>query len=66
MKTEHLLNLAEVAQRLDGISLRSVRRLIASETLPKPIKVLSVPMIAASEFDEFLERAKAQRQICMP
>ena len=66
MNPDRLLKLSEIADRLGGISERSVRRLIASGTLPKPIKVLSVPMILASEFDEFLERAKAKRQICTP
>ncbi len=55
------MNMEEVAQKLGGISTRSVRRLIASGQLPKPVKVLSAPRLYHSDVMCYLERLKQKR-----
>ena len=56
-----LMTLDEVAEKLGGISTRSVRRLIARGDLPKPIKILSTPRLYRSEILAYLERQKQRR-----
>ena len=56
-----LIDFKETAHLLGDISERSVRRLIASDELPQPVKVLSAPRLYYSEVKAYLERLKNKR-----
>lgn len=58
---DRLIDFKEAAHRLGDISERSVRRLIASQELPEPVKVLSKPMLYDSDVTAYLERLKSKR-----
>ncbi len=59
---DRLLDFAEVAHLLGGISVRSVYRLIAKHDLPDPVKVLSSPRLYASDVSNYLQNLKNQRR----
>ncbi len=58
---DRLMSLEEVAEKLGGISTRSVRRLIARGDLPQPVKVLTSPRLYRSDVVTYLERLKQKR-----
>ncbi len=57
---EHLLRLADVAERL-GISRRGVERLIASGKLPRPVKVGACSALPDSDVSTYIEQLKQER-----
>lgn len=59
---DRLLDFAEVAHLLGGISIRSVYRLIAKHDLPDPVKVLSSPRLYASDVSNYLQNLKNNRR----
>ena len=61
MSDERLVSLAETAERFGGVSIKTVRRLIAAGELPAPVKVMSCSKLPLSEVLACIERLKAQR-----
>ena len=61
MENERLLSLEEAAQLLGGVSVKTVRRMIASGDLPRSIKVRSVPTLLLSDVLSYFEKQKNQR-----
>ena len=61
MDNERLLSLEEAAQLLGNVSVKTVRRMIASGDLPRPIKVRSVPTLLLSDVLSYFEKQKNQR-----
>ncbi len=57
-----LISLEKAAERLGGISVKSVRRLIASGELPPTVRVLSRAKLFRSDVIAFGERLKAKRK----
>lgn len=63
MEDDPLISLERAAaEMLGGISVKSVRRLIASGELPPAVKVLSSPKLFKSDMVAFCERLKAKRK----
>jgi len=60
-KEDNLIDFQEVAHQLGDISERSVRRLIAKEELPQPVKILRSPRLYQSDVRAFLEKLKSKR-----
>jgi predicted DNA-binding transcriptional regulator AlpA len=58
---DRLMSLEEVAEKLGGISTRSVRRLIAKGDLPEPVKVLASPRLYHSDVMTYLDHLKQKR-----
>lgn len=58
---ERLVDFSEAARILGNISERTVRRLIASGELPKPVKIMSAPRLYYSDIIGYLERLKQKR-----
>ncbi len=58
---DRLMSLEEVAEKLGGISTRSVRRLIAKGDLPEPVKVLASPRLYHSDVMTYLDNLKQKR-----
>jgi predicted DNA-binding transcriptional regulator AlpA len=58
---DRLMDLEEVAEKLGGISTRSVRRLIARGDLPQAVKVLSSPRLYHSDVVAYLDGLKQKR-----
>lgn len=56
-----LLRVRQVADRL-GVSVRTVRRLIARGELPQPVKVGRSSCIPADEVVAYVERLKGERR----
>lgn len=59
--SDRLLKLKEVAERLGGICVRGVYRLIAKQALPRPVKVGRCSCLPESEVNAFIERVKRDR-----
>jgi hypothetical protein len=60
MENERLISFEEGAHRLGGVSVKSVRRLIAAGEL-RAVKVLSSPKLVDSEVGALIERLKQKR-----
>ena len=60
--SDRLVDFAEVARLLGGISERSVRRLISKGDFPQPVKVLSSPRLYFSDVLAYFERLKLKRE----
>ena len=58
---DRLMSLEEVAEKLGGISTRSVRRLIARGELPEPVKVLASPRLYNSDVMTYLDLLRQKR-----
>jgi len=61
-ENDRLVDFAEVAQLLGGVSERSVRRLISKGELPPPVKVLSSPRLYLSDVLNYFDRLKIKRE----
>jgi predicted DNA-binding transcriptional regulator AlpA len=61
MNSERLVSLAETAEMLGGVSVKTVRRLIAARELPSAVKVMSCSKLPLSEVLGCIERLKEQR-----
>jgi len=59
---DRLVDFAEVARLLGGVSERSVRRLISKGELPQPVKVLSSPRLYLSDVVAYFDRLKLKRE----
>lgn len=59
---DRLVDFAEVARLLGGISERSVRRLISKGEFPQPVKVLSSPRLYFSDVLAYFDRLKLKRE----
>lgn len=58
---DYLIDFKEVANRIGGVSIRSIYRLIARHELPEAVHVLSKPCLYASDVAAYLEKLKAKR-----
>jgi predicted DNA-binding transcriptional regulator AlpA len=63
VNSERLVSLAETAGMLGGVSVKTVRRMIAAGELPPAVKVLSCSKLPLSEVQSCIERLKQQRTI---
>ncbi len=61
MENDRLLRLRAVAEMYGGISVKTVRRKIASRDLPQPVYVGRTPMLLLSEVVAAIERLRMQR-----
>jgi len=61
MSNERLVSLGETADRLGGVSVRTVRRIIAAGELPAAVKVMSSTKLPLSEVLNYIERLKKKR-----
>jgi len=61
-ENDRLVDFAEVARLLGGISERSVRRLISKGEFPQPVKVLSSPRLYFSDVLAYFDRLKLKRE----
>lgn len=61
MSSERLISLNEAADRFGGVSVKTVRRLIAAGELPPPVKVMSCTTLPLSEVLDCIERLKNKR-----
>lgn len=61
MNSERLVSLAETAEMLGGVSVKTVRRMIAAGELPPAVKVLSCTKLPLSEVVGCIERLKEKR-----
>ncbi len=59
---ERLVNLEEVGERLGGVCIKTVRRLIAAGELPPVVKVGARSTLPESEVCAYVERLKGQRR----
>jgi excisionase family DNA binding protein len=57
---KQLLGLDKVAKLLD-VSKREVQRLIATQELPKPIKIGRLSKLTVGEVEAFIEKLKQRR-----
>jgi predicted DNA-binding transcriptional regulator AlpA len=60
---ERLVSLAETASLLGGVSVKTVRRMIAAGELPPTVKVMSCSKLPLSEVQSCIERLKQQRTV---
>ncbi len=61
MEADRLVPLRVVAEMLGGISVKTVRRMIAAGALPEPVYVGRTPMLFLSEVVAAIERLRTQR-----
>ena len=61
MSSDRLVSLGEAAAMLGGVSVKTVRRLIAAGQLPAKVKVLSCTKLPLSEVLGCIERLKSNR-----
>ncbi len=61
MIAERLVSLAEAAQLLGGVSVKTVRRMIAAGLLPQVVKVMRCSKLSQAEVLGCIERLKSQR-----
>ena len=61
MESDRLKPLQAVGEMLGGISVKTVRRMIASGALPQPVYVGRTPMLFLSEVLAAIERLRTQR-----
>lgn len=62
MNSERLVSLIETAQMLGGVSVKTVRRMIAAGVLPPTVKVMSCSTLPLSEVLGCIERLKEHRR----
>jgi hypothetical protein len=58
---ERLVSLTETAAMLGGVSVKTVRRMIAAGMLPAAVKVMSCAKLPLSEVSDCIERLKQER-----
>ena len=58
---ERLVSLTETADMLGGVSVKTVRRMIAAGDLPPAVKVMSCTKLPLSEVLGCIERLKSKR-----
>lgn len=63
MSSERLVSLNETANMFGGVSVKTVRRMIAAGQLPAPVKVMSCSKLPLSEVLGCIERLKRQRSV---
>ncbi len=61
MEADRLVPLRVVAEMLGGISVKTVRRMIAAAALPEAVYVGRTPMLFLSEVIAAIERLRTQR-----
>jgi predicted DNA-binding transcriptional regulator AlpA len=61
MENDRLVRLRLVGEMLGGVSVKTVRRKIASRELPQPVYVGRTPMLFLSEVVALIERLRTQR-----
>jgi predicted DNA-binding transcriptional regulator AlpA len=61
---ERLVSLNETAEMLGGVSVKTVRRMIAAGELPPTVKVMSCTKLPLSEVLGCIERLKSKRSGC--
>ncbi len=61
MNHERLVSLGETATMLGGVSVKTVRRMIAAGELPSTVKVMSCTTLPLSEVLSCIERLKNKR-----
>ncbi len=61
MSSERLVSLGDTAEMFGGVSVRTVRRMIAAGELPSPVKVMSCTKLPLSEVLSCIERLKNKR-----
>lgn len=61
MEADRLIPLHRVAEMLGGISVKTVRRMIAAGALLEPVYVGRTPMLFLSEVVAAIERLRTQR-----
>ncbi len=59
-QTSDLISIRRAAQRLN-VSVRGLYRLIANETLPRPVKVGGSSKLFVSDIEAYLESLRAKR-----
>ncbi|MBA2431439.1 MAG: helix-turn-helix domain-containing protein [Chthoniobacterales bacterium] len=62
MTADRLVTFTEAAEMLGRVSIRTVRRLIASGELPKPVYIGRIPKLSFQELASVIERLKQQRK----
>lgn len=62
MMADRLVTFSEAAEMFGRISVRSVRRMIASGQLPKPVYIGRIPKLSLEELVSVIERLKQQRK----
>jgi len=61
VSSERLVSLNETAEMFGGVSVKTVRRMIAAGELPPTVKVMSCVKLPLSEVETCIERLKARR-----
>jgi predicted DNA-binding transcriptional regulator AlpA len=61
MQGDRLIPLHTVSEMFGGISVKTVRRMIAAHALPEPVYVGRTPMLFLSEVVAAIERLRTQR-----
>ncbi len=62
MTADRLVTLTEAAEMFGRVSTRTVRRMIASGELPKPVYIGRIPKLSFQELVSVIERLKQQRK----